>query len=353
MAHLIRALAYGAVEGSVQNHLAQRRAVEQQARWHSPLSRLGRCGIFSIRAENAVVGVLNAVADASQNRWRVASDVRYLDNRGGADELLVFGNGRMVVVRAVMGTDYSAAVARVDYGAQAVCAVGMPEADVSRIVCRADTTDEPRPLPGPSGSEVMVTGLPWLSGLLRRELDRVAGAASEVPEALQEPFSRAWWRLDQKWTLSQQSLRCLAAQSWWVAKDLYLDDGIGDPVDLVLAGPGAVFVLEFERTATAETASRVIWQAHRLRGYLPYATIAPIVVREDDHYPSGWPVDPSLYPVAALAPDQVLGYAGRAAARGLPPPAIATLNAPWPQWWRRVTFRSDGSPNVQFGWAGE
>lgn len=362
MAYLMGAalgIATGAIIDTVQQRNVQQRVLQQQTHWRSPLSRLGRCGIFSLRVTDAVGEVVSKIAEADTGEWSYANDVRCDGSQAGVDQLVIYVDGRAAVIQAILHADYPAAVRLADLGVQAVSLAAGRRLPVSAYVCRVDAADEPRTLPGPSGSEVTVTGLPWLSGLLRRRLvsdpddaDGVIDHDGGAPSGLRLALVDASWRAKQKAMLVEQSLRALPAHLWWSAVNLYLDDQMTDSVDFVLAGPGGVFVIEFARTARMEDAFRAVRQSQRLRQYLPYSAIVPMVVCEQVTNVADWParVDVSAHPVPALQPDHMVDYLLRATARGIGPHELATLNAPWPGWYRQVWFGPGGSPNLRYGW---
>ncbi|WP_432838525.1 hypothetical protein [Dactylosporangium sp. CA-092794] len=326
-AYFIGSMVGSAVGRAVRNE----RARAEEAHWHSPMSRLGRCGVTSLRWRKATEEVMDAIDTAAGGRWRRANGVAGF----GVQCFLVFGAGRAAVVWTVIGDDYVAAVQGADSAARAVEAV-------RAFVCRADLADEPRDLPAPSGRSVTVSGLPWLAGLLRTTL---SDGEALVPEGLEARLAAGERRLLHQWNADCAALQSCPPQWWWYISDLYLDDGLPEPLDLVMAGPGGVFVCGF-----GSGVADVGRQAQRVRGYLPMAEVLPVIVDERVEANRFGPADAAGLPIAWLHPDRLLDFVLRTQRRGLAAPQISTLNFPAPDWYRRLDKRLDGTVEVSWGW---
>ncbi len=309
------------------------------AHWYSPLSRLGRCGIFSLRAWEARDLVLRAVSDAGLDTCQVAYDLRLPGTNIG--QILAAGPQGVAVVESLIGDDHITAVRRAGDASLALSTLAGEDFPVYAFVCRAELEEEPRQLPGPSGNPVTVTGLPWLSGLLRRQL-AYSTVDRPLPDRLDLPLVAAQWRADHQRLLASRAVRQLPPQWWWLIEDLYLDDRNPGTADLVVAGPGGVFVIDFSMTGDDDAVARVCLQAGRLRGYLPHVDVLPMIVSESVTTTRYGPNDPAGYPVAWLNPSHALAFIEGTRRRGLATHEIGILNTPAPGWIRRVTVEPSG-----------
>jgi len=327
------------------NQARNSRARAEAAQWHSPLGQLGRCGILSLRIRKALDDTLHQAYEAALPDGLVGNDVRL--PWGGALPIVVAVGGRAAVVEPVIGPDVVAAVQRADEASTALAALTSPGYVSATLVCRADTEEEPRALPGPSGRSVTVTGLSWLSGLLRQRLSDAG--TTELPAALAEPFAAAEWRARHQWNLSRAAARALPSPWWWFIRDLYLDDG-GEPIDLALAGPGGVFAVKFSMSGTGDCLARVSGQCERLRRYLFRSDVVPVVATATAPAVRFGPSDAAGNPVAWLDPQHLLGFLSSVRRRGVVPQDVAMLNAPAHGWYRRLEAGPDGAASTLFGW---
>jgi hypothetical protein len=220
---------------------------------------------------------------------------------------------------------------------------------VHTFVCRADSSDEPREVPGPSGSPVTVAGLPWLDGCLRRRLG-YSPLATRAPDEVRPLVEAAQWRTGEQSDLAGAALRWLPPQQWWIIQDLYLDDGHPSTVDLVVAGPSGVFAIDFSMTCDDESIARVSLHASRLRAYLPHVEVLPMIVSESAAATRSGPKDRAGYPIPCVKPGQALAFIRNIRRRGPMPYEIATLNAPNPGWGRQVAIGPNGVPNTHYQW---
>ncbi|MFI5891856.1 hypothetical protein ACIA5D_17270 [Actinoplanes sp. NPDC051513] len=240
--------------------------------------------------------------------------------------------------------DCAAAVRIADAGRQALAGRLGPDRPVHPFVCLADSTSEPRELPAPSGAVVVVTGLPWLSGLLRNRLGAGTEAAEPDPET-----AAARWRGITLGSLRVEAIRRAYPPGTWVIENLLPDDRIPQTIDLVIAGPTGAFVIAADVEGDQQTVERVSFGAARLRAYLPHIDVIPAIVSRSVTAPRFGPADNAGYPIAWLQPEQALAFLGSVRRRGLTLPEVAVLNAPAPGWYRHVTIIGDGI-DTRFGW---
>jgi hypothetical protein len=312
------------------------------AHWHSPLSRLGRSGIFSLRMNKAADEVRKAIDEAGSPDWHTVSGLRA--TAGDTWQFLTVAADRAAVIEVQVEDDCAAAVRLADAGRRALAERLGTDRPVHPFVCLADSTSEPRELPAPSGVAVAVTGLPWLSGLLRSRLG--PGAEADEPDTETEA---AQWRATTLCSLTFNALRRFHVPGSWVIQNLLPDDRIPETIDLVIAGPTGVFVIAAEVTDDQRAVERVSFDAARLRAYLPHVDVIPTIVSRSIAAPRFGPADNAGYPIAWLHPDHTLGFIGSVRRRGLSLPEIGVLNAPAPGWLRQVSFTGDTN-HTTFHW---
>lgn len=349
----------GAIAGRlIANEIDKSRQRAATAHWHSPLSRLGRSGILSLRMNLAVDKVREAVEEAASPSWHTISGPRL--TAGDTWQLVIVAPGGAAVIEVDVEEDCAAPVRLADAGRRALADRVGPGRPVYPFVCLTNSTSEPRRLPAPSGTAVAVAGLPWLAGLLRTQLGRGASRGTAAPGSsgqrrhfasgrfhgaratgLDPELAAAQWRADTVDSLASAVLRGFYPPGSWVIPNLLPDDRIPESIDLVMAGPTGVFVIAAAVTGDQRTVERVCLDAARLRGYLPYSDVIPMIVSESVTEPRFGPADNAGYPIAWLHPEQAVAFLGSVRRRGLALPEIGVLNAPAPSWSRLVSVSSD------------
>jgi hypothetical protein len=337
------ASAVGAIVGrAIANEIHNSRQRAAVAHWHSPLSRLGRCGIFSLRMNRAAGEVRKAIDEAGSPSWHTASGLRL--TAGDTGQLVTVTADWASVIEVQVDEDCAAAVRLADDGRQALAERLGPDRPVYPFVCLANSESEPRELPAPSGAAVAVTGLPWLSGLLRNRLGPSTDAADPVME-----IAAAQWRADTLDSLTFDVVQGSCPQGSWVIRNLLPDDRIPETIDLTVAGPTGVFVIAAAVTGDQQTAERVCLDAARVRSYLPHTDVIPVIVSRSVTAPRFGPADNAGYPIAWLPPEQALEFLGSVRRRGLALAEIGVLNAPAPGWSRQVSVTGDAI-HTRFKW---
>jgi hypothetical protein len=345
VAHIFGALIGTAVGTVVANEVHKGRERAALARRLSPHGRLGLSGIASLRYYHAAEDVYDMTCEAGD--WFVLRGARL-----GRHEMpfVVISDDWAVVVNPMIGADHVGGVRAADEAAAVLTAWTAPDPlPVTSILCRADTEDEPRDVPGPSGGTVTITGLPWLTGVLRQRIGAV-DRRTPGPESLDEPFTSGSWRSSRRYALYWAAVGRLPARDWWVVPRLMLDDAYPEPVDLLLAGPNGVFVVELSKTGAGDCADRVAHNAQRLRGYLPAADVVPVVVSDSVTTPRFGPADLAGNPIAWLHQDGLLDFVCGTRRRGVGWQEVGVLNNPGTGYYRRVVPDTDGAPIVQTGW---
>ncbi len=336
--------AVGAVASTAIDNARRNRAI---ARWNSPLSRLGRCGIYSLRLGKAVSDTWNAVYEAGSLEWTFSGSVEFGGIRA-PERIVLFAAEAGALIEVIIGDEYVAAVRRTDEAVQALHAhLRHPGIPLHGFVCRADAQEEPRELPAPSGNRITVTGMPWLSGLLRARLgdnDKV----SCVPDGFRPEMKASAWRETKQHDLYYGTIERFP--QWWTIRDLRLDDGLHESIDIVSIGPAGVLAVEVSNMEPGAGVGRVSRHAHRLRDRLPQVDVVPVIVTDEvTQMRFGPEVDTAGYPIAWIHPEQFYEFARQLSRRGPGHPEIAFLNAPAPGWWRRTGFGQDGV-EVLWGW---
>jgi hypothetical protein len=345
MSNILGAVAATVVTVGVTNVIQSRRAYNTAQHWNSPLSRLGRSAILTGYTTNAINRTFTAINDVAAPDWITLPSPSAL---GGIERFTVISGEHLAMVETALGEDYIGAVRRVDEHAWKLSQQvdGTP---VHRIVCRADTTDELRELPGPSGTPVTVTALPWLGGLLRRSLDRHTQPQPVDPhfrqllsttERIVVEHGNTYVRLTRE--LVQPTTAGYAAHPWWIVKDLYLDDGIpGTP------RPGTRW--PDRRLRRALSRQRHSADRHRRqRLHLATARLPAHLRRHPSHRhqrPHRTPVrtGPRRGAVPDRLPtDRVADFIRTTTVRGLQQHEVSMLYTPLPGWHRRPEPVGDG-----------
>ncbi len=325
----------------------QNRAI---ALWNSPLSRLGRCGIYSLRATTAVEEALTEIYEIEPYGWTYTNGLYFAGSRV-PERIVVFASAAVAVIDVILYEDYAFAVRYVDEAAlELTDRLCLPRIPVFGFVCRAGLDEEPRYLPAASGRPVGVTGRPWLPGLLRARLGD-SDEGSCLPDHFEPAFQAASWAYEQQSNLFWDMLR--EFPHWWTIMNLRLDDEQDETVDLVCAGPNAVFAIDVSNVDPDGSVKRISRHIHRLRAYLPWANLVPVIITDSVRRMEFGPhVDTAGNKIAWINPDCFTEFARKVRLRGLSAAEIAFLNAPAPGWRRTVGFGPDG-PEVSWGWTDE
>jgi hypothetical protein len=306
--------------------------------------RLGMCGSRSTKAWmsiNRIDNLLGQIRSAhNETLPKLAHSVDLLSTTRLAHNVMVLGDHVLVVwSQPGINPPLARLVAWADCFATAIDALTEGGARQTATVCLVDTDEEPRQLPGPSGRDITVTGLPWLAGIARQAI--LPGQQMLEELASQDdgrPLADGWtWpRLERQMRSAVQAASDLATPylalmpnpSWWVVRQLQLDDGADEPLELVAVGPTGVFVLEPDRGAVAVAQERALRGAGRLHAYLPYADCIPIVV-DQAAANTGVLTDAAGRMLCWwLPPDAIAAAVQRSPTRGVDPRTSAWLNAP-------------------------
>lgn len=353
MAYFLGAAAIVAADIAIDGVLHRRSVAAQNrdiALWNSPLSRLGRCGIYSLRATEAVEDVLTEISENEGPGWLYTNGLNFAGGRV-PERIVVFAAEAVAVIDVILYEDYAFAVRYADEAAlELTDRLCLPRIPVFGFVCRASLDEEPRYLPAASGRPVGVTGRPWLPGLLRARLgdnDEI----SSLPDHFWPAFQAGSWAYEQQSHLFWDTLR--EFPHWWTIINLRLDDGQDETVDVVCAGPHAVFAIDVSNVDPDGSVKRISRHIHRLRAYLPQANLVPVIITDSVRRMEFGPqVDTAGNPIAWVNPGCFTEFARKVRLRGLSPAEIAFLNAPAPGWTRSVGFGPDG-PELSWGWSEE
>ncbi|BCJ75260.1 hypothetical protein CS0771_48040 [Catellatospora sp. IY07-71] len=306
----------------------------------SPLRRLGVCGLWSLRRSFGAERVAMALGEAALPGWTMVRSPIW-HGVSSLGRFAYVGPDRAVLVESVLDEENSSAVARLDDAAGELAAVlGRSSATVGAVACVSGDV-EPRDLPGPSGRLVTVTGTTWLCGLLRSRYvvdgpERAVGPPAIASDGPRRAAQRALYvELVDK------------LPGWWTVPELVLDDGGGEPFDLVAVGCTGVLVVDVSQDLTDIRVARLARWTRRLRTVLPVSDVIPVAISSGpDVY--GPQTDDAGYQIAWIDPDRLAAFAAGLSCRGVDVQQLALLNQPTPFWSRRVRRDASGV-TVQIG----
>jgi hypothetical protein len=332
----------GEVLGGVLSSQLQRdERRRQEAHLRAPLTRLGVSGIVSVRERSALDEVIADLADAADPEWSWAREVSLLPMSPDRAEAVVAAGQEVVVVEFAHGDDQPEAVAHADLLVDAVAEMVSEETTVNAVVCVVDDSSEPRELPARSGLLVTVTGSAWLAGVVHQ----VLGSDGWCDEELGRRLAAAQERFEMRTEVVSRLLTQLNPASWWIVENLGLDDGGGESIGTVVAGPTGVFAVEYAVDAhdQADALTRAGHAAQRLSAYLPWQGAVPVVVISPGAQPL--PAAPQVVPSTHL-----VDFVWHAGLRGIDARAVGWLNHPLPGWTRTPQFPPDGEPWTYVTW---
>jgi hypothetical protein len=331
-----------------------------------PLTRLGVCGIESLRrdiAVNKAYHVLGEIFD-EHGGWPMdlGDRVDVLSAFGPADNVMVLGDHVLMVQSQVEDRSLRLPdlVARVDGLAAAVAQLADKGSRLTAVVCLTDSSEEPRELPGPSGGAVTVTGLDWLAGIARRAVlpgQRVLDELESRDDGQSLRDDLVWSRLEKQLAnavrtsvdLHAVDSSLLPVPGWWVIRRLQLDDGNDEPIELAAVGPTGAFVLQPDRGVRDAAQERAVRGARRLHQYLPWTSCVPVVI-DRDATEEGSAFSGSAGPGAGwiLRPDRAAEALRRSPTTGVDVRTIAWLNAPIDGWRRTVGGDSSRDVSIRY-----
>jgi hypothetical protein len=325
----------------------QRRAIARRAH---PLTRLGIAGILSTRVEWAAKDVREVLLAVQEVDWALSEGIR-LPNGASAGVAVARLRNRALVIELSLDGYAPGDVARADSAAWTVSALDGHRLSVAPILCviGAQPEVEPRNLPGPSGNPVTVAGPSWLRGVLRQ----CVGAPRALPGAPPEGLIKAMAVANDGHVMRNGQycdlLQALNPACWWIVERLFLDDGYEPPLGCVVVGVSGTYVLGYEAGDRAQAVDLARFNADRLRSYLPFPGVVPVVV--------SFTADPGtdiqltgrngVFDPLIINPSDTLRLVLNSRLPALLPAQIHQLIAPLPGWWRRAV---PGTTRIEVGW---